>query len=312
MFEASELKLNLVTAISSSDQEEIVASLLYSQGCNIIYRAITPALLTEFINKTEIATSVLYSKDFGSEFEINNLINTFKQHRFILIEKKFDPAQLLHELAKISRPPLFHVLPKNENLATVMGSPSSPGISTLSNHIALHLKATLIVSTHHNLRPSSGNKFIQISATHLGEKIEELSSSKLIIDGGNTVSLTSTLADRRVNAQWLSQSLNCSKSIIYVTKSDENGILYLKDFIEDYSNLVNPPNLICVLNQQKFDRYGQVVQKQFLELTKSCLAVQMPYDLRTIRAATFPSKKYYLWRTTAFSKQIAKIGEYLK
>ena len=101
MFEASELKLNLVTAISSSDQEEIIASLLYSQGCNIIYRAITPELLSEFINKTEIATSILYSKDFGSESEIHNLINSFKQHRFILIKKKFDPADLLHELAKI-------------------------------------------------------------------------------------------------------------------------------------------------------------------------------------------------------------------
>jgi hypothetical protein len=72
--EVSELKLNLITAISSSDQEEIVASLLYSQGCNIIYRAITLDGLTKFLSELKTLVSVLYSKEFGSQAELTKLI----------------------------------------------------------------------------------------------------------------------------------------------------------------------------------------------------------------------------------------------
>ncbi len=99
MSEASELKLNLITAISSSDQEEMVASLLYSQGCNIIYRAITTSALTNFLSEFKISVSVLHSKDFGTERELSKLISAFKQHRFIEVDEKFNPASLITNLA---------------------------------------------------------------------------------------------------------------------------------------------------------------------------------------------------------------------
>ena len=312
MSEVSELKLNLITAISSSDQEEIVASLLYSQGCNIIYRAITLDGLTKFLSELKTLVSVLYSKEFGSQAELTKLIKVFKQHNFIEIDDRFDPLSLISNLAGITRPALLQQLVRLDNLVTVIGSPDSPGISTITNHLAIELSASLITSNHHNLRPLGLSKVNQIPASELGKTLEEFGKDQLIIDGGSTTSLTKMLADRRVNAQWLSQSINCSRYLVYIVKSGENGMTYLSEFISDFNNLINAPMLICVLNQQRFDRYGQVIQKRFNDLASSYPMFALPYDIGAIRAMNSPQSKFKFWRNSAFSNQIAKIGNHLK
>ena len=312
MSEVSELKLNLITAISSSDQEEIVASLLYSQGCNIIYRAITLDGLTKFLSELKTLVSVLYSKEFGSQAEFTKLNKVFKQHNFIEIDDRFDPLSLISNLAGITRPALLQQLVRLDNLVTVIGSPDSPGISTITNHLAIELSASLITSNHHNLRPLGLSKVNQIPASELGKTLEEFGKDQLIIDGGSTTSLTKILADRRVNAQWLSQSISCSRYLVYIVKSGDNGMIYLSEFISDFNNLINAPMLICVLNQQRFDRYGQVIQKRFSDLASSYPIFALPYDIGAIRAMNSPQSKYKFWRNSAFSNQIAKIGNHLK
>lgn len=312
MSEVSELKLNLITAISSSDQEEIVASLLYSQGCNIIYRAITLDGLTKFLSELKTLVSVLYSKEFSSQAELIKLIKVYKQHNFIEIEDRFDPLTLISNLAGITRPALLQQLVKLDNVVTVIGSPDSPGISTITNHLAIELSASLITSNHHNLRPLGLSKVNQIPASELGKTLEEFGKDQLIIDGGSTTSLTKILADRRVNAQWLSQSISCSRYLVYIVKSGDNGMTYLSEFISDFNNLINAPMLICVLNQQRFDRYGQVIQKRFNDLASSYPMFALPYDFGAIRAVNSPQSKFKFWRNSAFSNQIAKIGNHMK
>jgi len=310
--EVSELKLNLITAISSSDQEEIVASLLYSQGCNIIYRAITLDGLTKFLSELKTLVSVLYSKEFGSQAELTKLIKVFKQHNFLEIDDRFDPLSLISNLAGITRPALLQQLVRLDNLVTVIGSPDSPGISTITNHLAIELSASLITSNHHNLRPLGLSKVNQIPASELGKTLEEFGKDQLIIDGGSTTSLTKILADRRVNAQWLSQSISCSRYLVYIVKSGDNGMIYLSEFISDFNNLINAPMLICVLNQQRFDRYGQVIQKRFNDLASFYPIFALPYDIGASRAMNSSQSKYKFWRNSAFSNQIAKIGNHLK
>ena len=312
MSEVSELKLNLITAISSSDQEEIVASLLYSQGCNIIYRAITLDGLTKFLSELKTLVSVLYSKEFGSQAELTKLIKVFKQHNFIEIDDRFDPLSLISNLAGITRPALLQQLVRLDNLVTVIGSPDSPGISTITNHLAIELSASLITSNHHNLRPLGLSKVNQIPASELGKTLEEFGKDQLIIDGGSTTSLTKILADRRVNAQWLSQSISCSRYLVYIVKSGDNGMTYLSEFISDFNNLINAPLLFCVLNQQRFDRYGQVIQKRFNDLASFYPIFALPYDIGASRAMNSSQSKYKFWRNSAFSNQIAKIGNHLK
>jgi hypothetical protein len=310
--EVSELKLNLITAISSSDQEEIVASLLYSQGCNIIYRAITLDGLTKFLSELKTLVSVLYSKEFSSQAELIKLIKEFKQHNFIEIDDRFDPLSLISNLAGITRPVLLQQLVRLDNLVTVIGSPDSPGISTITNHLAIELSASLITSNHHNLRPLGLSKVNQIPASELGKTLEEFGKDQLIIDGGSTTSLTKILADRRVNAQWLSQSVSCSRYLVYIVKSGDNGMTYLSEFISDFNNLINAPMLICVLNQQRFDRYGQLIQKRFNDLASSYPMFALPYDIGAIRAVNSPQSKFKFWRNSAFSNQMAKIGNHMK
>lgn len=312
MSEASELKLNLITAISSSDQEELVASLLFSQGCNIIYRAITLDGLIKFLSELKTSVSVLYSKEFSGQAELTKLIKVFKQHNFIEIEDRFEPLSLISNLAGITRPALLQQAVRLDNLVTVIGSPDSPGISTITNHLATELSASIITSNHHNLRPLGLSKVNQISASELGKTIEEFGKGQLIIDGGSTSSLTKILADRRINAQWLSQSIGSSRYLVYIVKSGENGVTYLSEFISDYKNLINAPMLICVLNQQRFDRHGQVIQKRFNEIATSHPIFALPYDIGAIRAMNSPQSKYKFWRNSAFSNQIAKIGNHLK
>ncbi len=312
MSEASELKLNLITAISSSDQEELVASLLFSQGCNIIYRAITLDGLIKFLSELKTSVSVLYSKEFSGQAELTKLIKVFKQHNFIEIEDRFEPLSLISNLAGITRPALLQQAVRLDNLVTVIGSPDSPGISTITNHLATEISASIITSNHHNLRPLGLSKVNQISASELGKTIEEFGKGQLIIDGGSTASLTKILADRRINAQWLSQSIGSSRYLVYIVKSGENGVTYLSEFISDYKNLINAPMLICVLNQQRFDRHGQVIQKRFNEIATSHPIFALPYDIGAIRAMNSPQSKYKFWRNSAFSNQIAKIGNHLK
>lgn len=311
MLEVSELKLNLITAISSSDQEEMVASFLFSQGCNIIFRAITSNSLISFLKEQKIPVSILYSKEFDSKAELQKIFTTFKQHHFLEISESFDSSHLLSELAEITRPPLFHQLLRLSNCVTLIGSPDSPGVSTVANHLTRKISANLITPTHHNLRPTIDCEVHQIPASAIGEKIEEFGKKLIVIDGGGIISLTKMLADRRINAQWVSQSMSCSKFLIYVVKSEDNGISYLSEFLKDFTNLVSAPNLICVLNQQRFDKSGQNIQKRFLSITGSHSTVMLPYDIRAIRAVTPSPNKYLSWRDTAFNKQIAKIGRHL-
>jgi hypothetical protein len=106
----------------------------------------------------------------------------------------------------------------------------------------------------------------------------------------------------------LSQSLICAKSIIYVVKANDNGMIYLSEFVSDFKKVINPPKILYVLNQQRFDRKGEVIQAKFLELIDSQIHVQVPYDRRSEQSQTGGLARF--WRNTTFNKQIAKIGSH--
>jgi hypothetical protein len=72
--------------------------------------------------------------------------------------------------------------------------------------------------------------------------------------------------------------------------------------------LIDPPKIIYILNKQRFDRVGQLIQRQFLELTAGCESTQIPYDLGAQRMITNANKRLTLWSNDTFSKQINKIG----
>ena len=311
MSEASEINLNLVTAISSSEQEEKVAALLFSQGCNIIYRALNLQLLSKFLPTSQLNLSIVYSKDFCDANELNIIISKYKQHRFILLDEKNEQAQLMIALSQINRPPLIHRLERIENLTTIIGSPGAPGISTIANQIAAQISATVICANHHNLRPIAKSKVLNIQASELNKHLPTLATGAVVIDAGAVLLLTQTLADRRMNAHWLSESVACASKLIYVINANENGISYLAQFLNDFQKVIDPPPIIYLLNKQRFDRIGRVIQGKFLELVSSWPNIQIPYDHSIQLLAGVAVSKYSFSHNTAFSKQIVKIGKQL-
>jgi hypothetical protein len=310
--EASDLKLNLITAISNSEKEDTIAELLFSQGCNIIYRALNLESLEKFLDKNQPQSTIIFSNNFFKTKDFLYFSNKFKEHRFIETSTLSDDRlNLLTELSQVSKPPLIHKLSRRSNLTTIIGSPGAPGISTITNHLALSIDAKVIAGIHHNFRPKSSCVVINIAVPDLIESISKISENNLLIDGGSAISLTSTLSDRRLSARWLYESINSSSKMIYIIEANEKGIFYLNSFIEDFANIINPPKIIYILNNAKFDRYGHIIQKKFLELVKNNLNVQIPYDPRVQISGENSSWKWHFWQNTAFRKQIRKIGNHL-
>lgn len=307
MLEATNLKFNIVTAIGGSEEEESVAALLYSQGCNILYRALDLLSLDRFLKDCSLEVIIIISKDFITSKELISISNKYSKYRFIQSNIKSDGiSHFMTELSKSSKSLPSQKILRRGNLTTVIGSPGSPGVSTIVNHLAINLAATIIASSHHNFRPKTSSKVITTSS--LNQQLSKVDSDRVIIDGGSATLLTTTLADRRINAQWLSESVACASNLIYTLNSDENGIYYLQNFTKDFINLIDPPKIIYILNKQRFDRAGQLIQSQFLELTTGFESTQIPYDPRVQRMIKNTNKRFNFWSIDTFSKQINKIG----
>jgi len=307
LLEAINLKFNIVTAISSSEEEELVVALLDSQGCNILYRALELSSLNRFLRDCSLEVIIIVSKDFMSSKDLMSISNKYGKYRFIQTDTKSSGiSNLVTEISQISKSTSTANLVRRQNLSTIIGSPGAPGVSTIVNHLATKLAATIIAANHHNLRPKTIGKVITTSA--LIQQLNKIDTDRVIIDGGSTTLLTTTLADRRLNSHWLSECVACSSDLLYTVNSDENGMYYLKNFIKDYTNLIDPPKIIYILNKQRFDRMGQLIQRQFLELTAGYESIQIPYDLRAQRMITNTTKRLTFWSSDTFSKQINKIG----
>lgn len=311
MLEIGEPRLDLITAISNSDQEEKIAALLHSQGCNIIYRALNSDLLTAFLASNQSTVSLVYSQDFMTAAKLKELSTSFAGLRLIKLTEDLTSQELLKQLAQISRPPLLHQLARANNLIAILGTPGSPGISTITNHLAVFKSAQVIAAEHHNLRPQSSAKVETIAASELDKKLVALGGGLAIIDSGISVALTKTISDRRMNALWLSHSLACAGKLVYVLEANDNGISYLAEFVSDFKNILNPPPIFYVLNQQRFDRRGQSIQRKFLEVVGNQPSFQIPQDYRSIRSQEGAAWPNNFWRSTTFNKQIQKIGNQL-
>lgn len=306
MSEATNLKIDVITAIRNSDQEEAVVSLLYTQGCNIVFRALDLPSLDGFLKDCLHEVCIIISEDFTSVEDFMKISNKYNRFKFIQSDAKYiDITYLVTELSRINKPFFNYKILRNHNLTTVIGSPGSPGVSTITNHLAVKLSATIIASPHQNLRPKASTKVVTVRK--LEEEIGKHSSNKLFIDGGSTTLLTTILTDRRQRAQWLNESIAFSSNLIYIVNSDDNGIKYLEQFTKDFINLINPPKIVYILNKQRFDRSGQLIQRLFLEMTSGFESNQVPYDLRAQRLLAHTNKRRVFWLSDAFSKQINKI-----
>ena len=300
--------LNYVTAIVNSEVEAEVAQLLFSHGNNIIFRALNLNSLTEFISQSNTGFQIVHCEDFVTEAEIQKLKEKFPEIKFTQVLSKFDPATLLANLSQGSRQPMLRKQNRLSNLISVLGSFGSPGVSIVTNQIAARIPSSTILHWMGNtMRPSINinNGGTELFIENLD--ISLASSGKYFLDAGATKALTTSISDRRFSGQLLNWALNSSAKLIYVLKPDENGIASLSQFQNDYQNLISPPPVIYILNQQRFNAKARLINNQFLSLVVGHQYFQIPFDYSAIHK--YPTGKR--WLTTTFTKQFDLISKSL-
>ena len=291
----------------NSDCEAEVANLLFSHGNNIIYRALTLTALTNYLNehKENEQLTIIYSTDLIKKDEISRVSKLFLSTRFIpVVSNKFDAAELIACISQSIRKPMVRGRERLDNLIAVLGSPSSPGVSTITNQVAARFNGSQLISLKsdaYRIPLSPANKLMEVENLDFINKIS--SDQTYVMDAGSTVALTSTLTDRRISGQLQDLVLSCAKRIIYVIRADANGINHLSKFIADYQNLILPPAITYLLNQQRFDSAARLVNTQFLSIVSSKDHLQLPFDYRA--AARYPTgDRSKLFTYSTFSKQL--------
>jgi len=300
--------LNYVTAIVDSELEARVAQLLFSHGNNIIFRALNQNSLLEFLTTHNSGFQIVYCQNFATMAFISKLIAKFPEIKFTQVKSEFDPSELLTNLSQSLRQPLLRKQERLPNLISVLGSFGSPGVSTVTNQIAARVAgSTILHITGNTIRPrfNSENRGEELLIKNLDFSISPTGSH--LLDAGSTKALTGSISDRRFSGQLLNWALNSSAKIIYVIKPDENGIATLSHFQSDYQNLISPPPVIYILNQQRFNAKARLINAQFLSLVSSQPNFQIPFDHASVEK--YPTRRH--WLTTTFSKQFDLIAKSL-
>ena len=303
---ANGASLNYVTAIVNGEIEAEIAQLLYSHGNNIIFRSLNQKALIDFLAQLEIECQIIYCEDFASDMAMRDIKANYAQFKFTQITTGFDPATLLADLSQSARQPLLRKHKTFPNLISVLGTFGSPGISTITNQLAARtIDSTVLYPASNSLRPllNPGVGEILIESMDFNMPI----SGKCFLDAGPTNGLTGSVSDRRFSGQILNWALNTSAKLIYVLKPDENGIAGLSTFLNDYKNLIAPPQVIYLLNQQRFNAKARLINTQFLSLVSGQIQFQVPFDF--VASQKYPTGKQ--WLTSTFSKQLDLISKSL-
>ncbi len=298
---------SFITAIVNSECEAEVANLLFSHGNNIIYRALTFTALTNYLtehNNDETLT-IIYSTDLIDKSEIARVSKLFSKLRFIPITSdQFNATELLASISESIRKPMVRGRDRIDNLIAVLGSPGAPGISTIANQVAARFQGAHLISLKsdaYRVAVSPMNKVMMVEELNFLERL--IDGQSYIMDAGSTEALTSTLTDRRISGQLQDLVLSCAKRIIYVIRADTSGINYLAKFVADYQNLISPPAITYLLNQQRFDSAARLVNTQFLSIVSGKDHLQLPFDYRATQRYPI-SDRTKLFTYSTFSKQL--------
>lgn len=298
--------LNYVTAIVNGEVEAEIAQLLYSHGNNIIFRALDQQSLINFLSQQSTECQIIYCADFASESTMRSISEKHSCFKFTQIAAGFDPATLLANLSQSLRQPLVRKQQILPNLISVLGSFGSPGISTVTNQLAARFNgSTILVGSSYSMRPNLNFGASELLLENLD--LDLSTSIRYFLDAGPTKALTGSISDRRFSGQILSWALTSSAKLIYVLKPDENGISNLSNFLNDYKNLISPPPIIYILNQQRFNARARLINTQFLSLVAGQVQFQIPYDFSACQK--YPSDKQ--WFTSTFAKQFDLISKSL-
>ncbi|MEI6866891.1 MAG: hypothetical protein WCK62_00175 [Actinomycetes bacterium] len=341
-------QLEVITAISDAECEDFVSQLLFSQGWNIIYRAIDFDSLTQALvtRSDSLRTVVIYKSDLpGSDsngFEVlmkstvtlicldEVEINSHKVMTYIRSQLRLPLLQTPAINRSIDRAPAEIVLEKAERkVITVTGTTGAPGRTHLAYNLANYLSWQRGVQLIDADFRSPSLAYVSGAAQNLGSRcqlvtldsqtkpttlpIQESSAKSVaVIDLGALLPLEEVLNDRRWHATLMHHILELSTSLIYVTKSSGIGLVRLERFIADFPILLRKIPIVYVLNQQTSTREDRAIEARFLSLTAGEERFVLPKEIHHLApiAQKHRSKRFEInTGTSRLSKQMGKIAE---
>ena len=303
--------MKIVTAISGSEQEQQLISLLSKQGFILAFRALNISALSNYLSKTDEPLIIIFSENFGNKLESIKYLNINKKHKFVKWDLKTDSVNILKQVTNLEQTYPEIEITRFKNLISVLGSPGAPGASTLTDYLSIKLSAKIICSNQNNLRPNDKVDVLSIDPSDLASALKRNYPAKIIIDAGSAINVAGIASDRRVGAKWAREVIGSCDKLLYVIKSDSCGLAYLHKFIKEFNNLLDPPEVIYILNQQRFNKNGQEIQIEFKRLIQDSRFFIVPFvgNLPALNSALPP--RFAFLGVSGFQKQIEKMSSYL-
>jgi len=303
--------LKIVTAISGSEQEQQLISLLSKQGFILAFRALNISALSNYLSKTDEPLIIIFSENFGNKLESIKYLNINRKHKFVKWDLKTDSVNILKQVTNLEQTYPEIEITRFKNLISVLGSPGAPGVSTLTDYLSIKLSAKIICSNQNNLRPNDKVDVLNIDASNLASALNKNYPARIIIDAGSAINVAGIASDRRVGAKWAREVIGSCDKLLYVIKSDSCGLAYLQKFIKEVNNLLDPPEVIYILNQQRFNKNGQEIQIEFKRLIQDSRFFIVPFvgNLPALNSALPP--RFAFLGVSGFQKQIEKMSSYL-
>ncbi len=341
---ASEIpQLEVITAIADVETEDFIAQLLFSQGWNIINRAIDFAgLRTALENRHEfLRTVVIYSSDLAdlNLIELSEMEGRYPAFSIICIDGIDINSHLImtHIRSKLRLPLVYQnqssakselsisQSPKKQKIITVTGTTGSPGRSHLTLLLANYFswRSQVQVFDADLKSPSlaylvgtqaqSGTRF-SLTTIQTANKPSDLPASEMkevtFVDIGALPPLREVVTDRRWQATFINNILEQSSSLIYITKSSGLGLLRLEDFITEFPILLRKIPIIYVLNQRGSSREDRAIESRFSSLTSGERAFVVPQDSRSLQPANPHGKVLDRFvASSKLAKEIDKIAQ---
>jgi hypothetical protein len=87
--------LKIVTAISGSDQEQQLITLLSKQVFVLEFRALNISALRDYLSKTNEPLIIIFSENLGNKFESIKSFNINKKYKYIKWDLKSNSVNIL-------------------------------------------------------------------------------------------------------------------------------------------------------------------------------------------------------------------------
>jgi hypothetical protein len=333
----------VITAISDTEDENYVAQLLYSQGFNVIHRAVDFAALEKALSDRGLGsqTTIISTGDFEGIDETWIVENALAGVTVISLNGiALNAHSIMTFIRSQLRLPLVHPsLPlrtetgsstvsasaKQETIS-VSGTLGSPGRSFVALRLAQEVHRTKEVELiDADIRDPSLAYLCGIHEVRLplivlnrSERPSQLPDSTLlhggtrVVDLGPLPKLEEMVEDRRWHANLLNRAIDQSTRMIFVVHSSGLGLLRLERFIKEFPVLLRKIPITYVLNQSGTTKQDRAVRERFLLLTTGESQSILP---RTDGFAARESSKRTILPATKqgnpFDTEIARIAKAL-